>query len=161
MKIGAYPIDPFFIEAASIFLITFGSFALFVLCWNLISRWGWVKSLLISARDKAEAEKKEFQGLATQIRETRDKFVKARVYLDKEAPINRYEMNAEMADIGIKLKRYGLGVPESTEGDNIARVIDLWRVYLSVLLPLSEMADIDKAKAISITDKGVDLALWK
>ena len=161
MKIGDHPIDPFFIEAASIFLITFGSFALFGLCWNFIFRWGWVKSFLISARDKAEAEKKEFQGLATQIREVRDKFVVAKVFLDNEAPINRYEMDAEMADIGIKLKRYGVGIPESTEGENITKVIDLWRVYLSVLLPLSEMADIDKAKAISITDKGVDLKLWQ
>ena len=121
----------------------------------------WIKTLLISARDEAKSEQKAFQELAPQIRKARDKFVKAKSYLDREAPINRYEINAEMADIGIKLKRYGLGVPESTGGENITNVVDLWRVYLSVLLPLSEMADIDKAKAISITDKGVDVKLWQ
>ena len=161
MKIGAHPIDPFFIETASIFLITFGSFALFGLCWNFISRWGWVKSLLISARDKAEAEKKEFLELAPQIRETRDKFVKAKSLSEDGFTINRYEMNAEMADIGIKLKKKGLAVPESIEGENIVGVVDRWRMYMSILLPLSEMADLDKAKDILVTGEGVNIELWK
>ena len=116
MKIGDDPIDPFFIEAASIFLVTFGLLALFGLCWNWISRWGWVKSLLISARDKAEAENKAFQGLATQIRKARDNFVEVKSLSEIGGTINRYKMNAEMADINIKLKKRGLGVPESTEG---------------------------------------------
>ena len=114
---------------------------------------------MISARDKARSEQKAFQELASQIRAARDRFVKVRSRADRNISIDRYSINAEMADISIKIKTIGIDVPESTEGESIVNVVDRWTKYLSILLPLSEMAAVDKAKAISITDKEITLDL--
>ena len=161
VKLGGHLVDPFFIEAASIFLIAFGTFSLIGLCWNLIAKWRWVESLLTSARpDEERAKEKAIQELASQIRAARDRFVAAKSGFEfGERRINRYEINAEMADISIKLKRIGLSVPESVEGGNIVAVIDRWRAYLSILLPLSEMGDFVRAKAISFSGNRVQLDL--
>ena len=68
MTFGNYPVDPFFIEAASVFLVAFGLLALIGLCWNWISKWRWVSNLLAS---KAQ----EFGCLYQDIVERRDELI--------------------------------------------------------------------------------------
>ena len=73
-------IDPFFIEAASVFLIAFGTLALFGLCWNWISKWKWVSNLLAS---KPQA----FGDLYQEIVERRDEI--ASILDEKPSPGKR------------------------------------------------------------------------
>jgi len=158
VTVGGHPVDPFFIEIVCVFLVAFGSFALLGLFWNQISKWKWVAPLLVTAHDKAVAEQKAFNDLALEIREMRDRCIYyMSVYSGASINNNTYEVGAEITNMTVKLQKIGLGFPELNKEEDILTVIDRWRIYLSLLVPLSATSDLEKAKSITITPNTVRL----
>ena len=103
------------------------------------------------AVDEEETDEKAFSDLAPQIRDARDKFVvmSGLVYPDLE---NKSAIYALVADIGTRLTRLNIPIPEMKASDSVDKVIQLWTAYLSVLTPLADVEDIANARRITFSD---------
>ena len=161
---NGYPVDPFFIETACIILIVFGFFSLIGLSWGIISKWEWVGNYLTTEcyrqNAKTKALAKAFSDLSPQLREARDQFLKmSEGYEPGGTNITKHRIEAITVDIGIKLESVGLIVPTTNIKQSLRSIVDWWLTYLALLVPLSDLGDLDKAKSISFTEKGKTLAL--
>ena len=63
----------------------------------------------------------------------------------------RIPTNALIAEIGTRLKRLDIPIPDTKASDNLHTVMELWIDYLSILVPLAEAGDIQGARAITQT----------
>ena len=139
VMIGDAPVDPFFIEAASVGLIAFAALALVGLFWERISQWrgvddisAWTAVRLTSKRTKNAAQGRVFKEMSHEIRAARDRFVKLSEEVKLGFSMHHLRVNADIVDIGIKLSSIDLSVPSKVDLTDpkgrthlVARILDL------------------------------------
>ena len=128
VMLGGHPVDPFFIEAGSIFLIVFGLVALLGLCWSSISKWQWVSNAITS-------NSRAFGDLYKEIVERRDELAsiadeapsagKAIIYIGRLV-----ELEARLSELGIKTPT---PLPRIDDVSSNRPVIINWCMFLMMM----------------------------
>ena len=103
VMINGEPVAPFFIEAACIFLVSFGALALVGLFWKKMSAWGWVAAIFSS---KAH----EFGSLYDEIVERRDELVA--IFDGKPSKGETYLYVAKLVELEDRLDRLDIHTPK-------------------------------------------------
>ncbi|MCY4551133.1 MAG: hypothetical protein OXC28_22500 [Defluviicoccus sp.] len=103
------------------------------------------------ALGEEESEEKAFQEFALQIRDACDQLVRMSEAVDFLIT-KRHAVNALIADIGTRLMRIRVPIPETTASDDVETVVESWIAYLSILTPLADMGDIRNARSITFHD---------
>ncbi len=140
--LGAHPLDPFFIEAASVLLFTIGFFGFIGFCWNRISEWRWIKALLSS-------KPADFHNLYDEIVALRDDLVA--VIDGSVLPRSSLNYGARLWELSVSLNGLGVGCPDRPP--SFARTREsldyfiLWYSFLVSLAAPSRIYDLRGARA--------------
>lgn len=108
------------------------------------------------ALDEEESDEKAFRNLAPQVREARDQLVRMRETMGDQLFVKRNTVTALIADIGTRLNRLRIPIPETKASDDVETGVEWWSAYLSILKPLADMGDISNARSITFSDGKVD-----
>ena len=103
------------------------------------------------APDEEDNEETAFQELAPQIRDACDQLVHMSEAVDFLIT-KRHAVNALIADIGTRLMRLRVPIPETTASNAVETVVESWIAYLAILTPLADMGDIRNARSITFRD---------
>ena len=139
VMLGEHPVDPWFIETASVLLFTIGVFAFVGLSWIWISEWRWVKALLTS-------NPSIFHHLYDEIVKLRDDLVAV-----IDGNVSSLNYSARLWELSVSLNRLGIACPDRPPSLTTAREkrlepFVLWYIFLISLAAQSRVYDLKGAR---------------